>query len=217
MNHARASGKPCILSLPAEFAQTKICVLCRIPRMNNDRHVRLKGQVQLPRKPFLLYAPFRFRPVVIKPDLSDGLHLRMLQHLFDQIHILLRHFRAFGRMHSHCGEQVFMFFRNSHDYRNTCRGRRDVNRRTDAAGGERCNNTLPVFVKCFIIIVCMCVKNQCVFFIIHTHLFFGGFCISSADQDAPLSGPDLREAGAPLSEKVRKPSLLAGKIDFKFP
>ena len=65
------------------------CICCRIPAVNNNRHIKFIGKVKLSCKPFLLNFPFRLVIVIIKSYLAYRHDFFISRKTFKPLHMAL--------------------------------------------------------------------------------------------------------------------------------
>ena len=88
------------------------CICCRIPAVNNNRHIKLIGKVKLSCKPFLLYISFRLIIIVIKTYLTYRNNLFIGGKTFKPFHVAFVKPLDIFRMYTDRTVHKIMFFNN---------------------------------------------------------------------------------------------------------
>ena len=150
MNYPADAARRCALHLIKR-------VLRCLSGVNDDRKPGLRRQIQLASKPNLLYVPRRFLVMVLQSDFTDCNHLRMfrefrkvLEHRFVQFLDIVR-MRAERRIYPRVTlcelkPRITRFNRSAR-----------VNDLPDTVFFQVFKQHIPVRIKGFVVIVCVCI------------------------------------------------------------
>ena len=130
------------------------------PGVDDDRHIHLPRQLQLPCKPMFLNFSVGLRPVIIKSDLSHCHSLIIRELSPDLLQQFFRHFRAVLRVNSQGAVNMWKPVSQIKALVYTPGRRGNIHHASDPCRRKSRQQLIPVAVKSFVVIMCMCIKNH---------------------------------------------------------
>ena len=126
--------------------------------VNDDRKIYLFGQLQLADKPLPLNLVRLGVPVVVEADLAHSHDLLPAGQLLHPLDFFLGKLSYMVRMNAHGTIDKRIFFRKLHSGCHAGKPGRHVHNGGNSIFRKAIQNSLPVFIKCLIVVMGMTVK-----------------------------------------------------------
>ncbi len=136
------------------------CIFRRVAAVDIHRQPELPCKLQLPDEPFLLHFPRLCVPMIVKADLPHGYNLVIFEQLPHEAKTLLIQSAHLIRVDAYRGIHERVSVRHLDHLPAGIKRRAHIYDCRHPPCGHRAQKLIAVFIKLFIIIMCMCIKNH---------------------------------------------------------